>query len=114
MTTSTTLPPVAGGARDVEEWRSLVEVYFTAELVDGALAVMRCESLGDPLAYNPTSGASGLFQFIPSTWAWASPDAGFSGASPFEPDANIGSAAWLAQRSIDQGRDPWVQWSCKP
>jgi soluble lytic murein transglycosylase-like protein len=108
------LPPVEGGTRDVEEWRTLVEQYFGAELVDDALSVMRCESLGDPLAYNPTSGASGLFQFIPSTWAWASPAAGFGGASPFEPEANVGSASWLAQRSIDQGRDPWVQWSCKP
>jgi soluble lytic murein transglycosylase-like protein len=98
----------------VEEWRYLVEQYFAADLVDEALAVMRCESLGDPLAYNPASGASGLFQFIPSTWAWASDGAGFAGASPFDPGANVGSAAWLVQRSIDQGKDAWTHWTCKP
>ena len=113
-TPTTTAPPADGGPRDVEEWRSLVAEHFPAELVDEALSVMRCESLGDPLAYNSSSGASGLFQFIPGTWSWASPNAGFGGASPFEPDANIGTAAWLVQTSIDQGKDAWVHWSCKP
>jgi soluble lytic murein transglycosylase-like protein len=89
-------------------------MYFAAELVDDALEVMRCESRGDPLAYNSSSGASGLFQFIPSTWAWAAPDAGFAGASPFEAEANVGTTAWLVKRSIDQGKDPWTHWSCKP
>jgi soluble lytic murein transglycosylase-like protein len=98
----------------VEEWRSLVEQFFAAELVDGALTVMQCESRGDPLAYNPVSGASGLFQFIPSTWAWAASGAGVGGASPFEPNANTATAAWLVQRSIDQGKAPWAHWSCKP
>lgn len=103
-----------GGARDVEEWRSLVSQFFPESLVDEALSVISCESHGDPLAYNVYSGASGLFQFIPGTWAWASPNAGFSGASPFEPEANVGTAAWLVQRSIDQGNDAWSHWSCKP
>ena len=113
-TTTTTVPPVEGGQRDVEEWRTLVEQFFAADLVDGALTVMQCESRGDPLAYNPVSGASGLFQFIPSTWAWAAPGAGFPGASPFEPDANVGAAAWLVQQSIDQGKQPWTHWHCTP
>ena len=84
------------------------------DLIDEALLVIRCESRGDPLAYNQVSGASGLFQFIPSTWAWAAPNAGFPGASPFEPDANVGAAAWLTQRSINQGKNPWAHWSCRP
>lgn len=112
--TTTTVPPVDGGSRDVEEWRALTEQYFAAEHVEGALAVMRCESNGDPAAYNSASGASGLFQFIPSTWAWASPAAGFGGASPFDPAANIGTTAWVVQRSIDQGKAPWAHWTCKP
>ena len=112
--TTTTAPPVEGGPRDVEEWRSLVEQFFAADLVEGALTVMQCESRGDPLAYNPVSGASGLFQFIPSTWEWAAPNAGFPGASPFEPAANVGAAGWLVQRSIDQGKNPWSHWSCRP
>jgi hypothetical protein len=31
--------------------------------------VIQHESGGNPLAYNPASGAGGLFQFLPSTWA---------------------------------------------
>ncbi|MCP3998243.1 MAG: lytic transglycosylase domain-containing protein [bacterium] len=103
-----------GGPRDVEEWRSLVSQFFPAERVDEALRVMRCESLGDPLAYNSSSGASGLFQFIPGTWGWASPHAGYTGASPFDPEANVATAAWLVQTSIDQGKSAWIHWSCKP
>ena len=92
----------------------MVAQYFPEDLVDGALSVIACESHGDPLAYNPYSGASGLFQFILGTWDWASSNAGFGGASPFEPDANIASAAWLVQHSMDQGNDPWDHWACKP
>ncbi len=66
------------------------------ELVDDALAVLRCESNGDPDAYNPYSGASGLFQFLPSTWATVSVRAGFGGASVFDANANTGTAAWLS------------------
>src|SRR5919109_584487 len=33
-----------------------------------ALRVARCQSGYTPRAYNPSSGASGLFQFLPSTW----------------------------------------------
>lgn len=112
--TTTTEPPVPGGVRDVEEWRSLVEQYFAAEMVDGALTVIACESNGDPLAENPYSGASGLFQFIPTTWAWASAGAGFADASPFDPVANVAAAGWVVQRSLDRGNHPWDHWTCRP
>lgn len=36
--------------------------------LDWALRVAKCESGYNPRAYNPSSGASGLFQFLPSTW----------------------------------------------
>jgi uncharacterized protein YraI len=55
------------------------------------LAVARCESLLDPNAYNPISGASGLFQFLPGTWAstpWADDDI-------FDARANASAAAWM-------------------
>ena len=113
-TTTTTPPGVEGGPRDVEEWRPLAEQYFPAEVVDDALAVMKCESKGDPLAYNSRSGASGLYQFIPNTWNWASQSAGWAGASPFDPEANIAAAAWLVQWSTDRGNHPWSHWSCRP
>lgn len=98
----------------VERWRSLVASYFPANMVDDALAVIDCESRGDPDAYNPYSGASGLFQFLPGTWAVVSPKAGFGGTSVFEPEPNIGSAWWLVSYYSNQGRHPWTAWSCKP
>jgi peptidoglycan hydrolase CwlO-like protein len=125
--TTTTAPPApttttddgggGGGTWDfppaVERWRSLVAVYFPGSRVDEALAVIDCESLGDPDAYNPYSGASGLFQFLPATWASTAPKAGFSGASPFDPEANIGTAAWLANRYAELGQGYWSPWSCR-
>ena len=124
-TTTTTIPPPttttttsgSGGGWTfppaVEQWRSLVSQYFPAHRVEEALRIMQCESLGDPNAYNPYSGASGLFQFIPSTWATTAPKAGFPDASPFEPVANTASAAWLANRYEQLGLYYWLAWSCR-
>jgi septal ring factor EnvC (AmiA/AmiB activator) len=128
--TTTTTPPATpdtteagggggggGGEWDfppaVERWRSLVQAYFPSSRVDEALAVLQCESLGDADAYNPYSGASGLYQFLPSTWASSSPKAGFSGASAFDAEANIGTAAWLANRYQELGQGFWSPWSCR-
>jgi len=101
------------GPPAVEQWRPLVAQYFPASRVDEALQIIQCESLGDPDAYNPYSGASGLFQFLPSTWATTAPLAGFPGASVFDPEANIGSAAWLAGRYEELGLYFWQPWSCR-
>lgn len=97
----------------VEQWRSTVASYFPAGRVDEALRIIQCESLGDSDAYNPYSGASGLFQFLPSTWASTAPKAGFPDSSPFDPSANIGAAAWLAGRYQALGQGFWAPWSCR-
>lgn len=97
----------------VEQWRGLVSQHFPANRVDQALHIISCESNGDPNAYNPFSGASGLFQFIPSTWATTAPAAGYPGASPFDPEANVAAAAWLANRYQELGQYYWTPWSCK-
>jgi len=97
----------------VERWRDLAERYFPSNRVEEALAILQCESLGDPEAYNPFSGASGLFQFLPSTWASTAPQAGFPDAGPFEPEANIATAAWLANRYQELGQYYWQAWSCR-
>lgn len=116
--TTTTAPPaplIGGPFRpEVERWRGLVAAYFPAERVDEALAVLGCESNGDPNAYNPYSGASGLFQFLPATWATVSPSAGFSESSVFDPEANIGTAAWLSSYYESRGASPWSPWTCRP
>jgi soluble lytic murein transglycosylase-like protein len=98
----------------VEQWRSLVASYFTAAMVDPALSIIQCESLGDPNAYNPYSGASGLFQFLPGTWAVTSVKAGFGGTSVFDPEANVASAAWLTSYYRGLGLNPWTPWHCTP
>jgi len=115
----TTTTPTGGGESrtfgpSVERWRSLVARYFPAAMVDDALTVIDCESRGIPDAYNPYSGASGLFQFIPGTWAVASVKAGFGGASAFEPEPNVASAWWLVSYYLSRGKPPWAAWSCQP
>lgn len=97
----------------VERWRSLVEQFFPSNRVEEALRIIDCESNGDPEAVNPYSGAAGLFQFLPSTWATTSPKAGYEGASPFDPEANIATAAWLANRYLELGYSYWHAWNCK-
>lgn len=62
-----------------------------------------CESRYHPNSINTDSGASGLFQFMPSTWGgtpWAN-------QSPFDPVANAQAAAWLYNR-YGPGR-----WTCQ-
>lgn len=70
------------------------------------LRVAYCESRFNPGAYN-SSGASGLFQFMPSTWAANSVRAGFAGASVFDPVASANVAAWMFQRGQA------FQWVCR-
>jgi hypothetical protein len=100
----------------VEPWRSLVEQYFPTELVDEALAVMKCESGGDPDAVHADSDATGLFQFLAPTWAFASVGAGFPGGSRFDAEANVAAAAWLVDHSIrvDHPAGRWGHWVCQP
>jgi soluble lytic murein transglycosylase-like protein len=69
------------------------------------LRVAWCESKFDPGAYNRSSGASGVFQFIPHTWAWASAAVGQAQASPFDAAANVEAAAWLMKT---QGPRHWT------
>jgi hypothetical protein len=74
---------------------------------DQLLRVAYCESRYNPNAYNPTSGASGLFQFLPRTWSANSVRAGYGGASPFDAVANANTAAMM----FAAGQAG--QWSCK-
>lgn len=70
------------------------------------LRVAWCESRYNPSAFN-ASGASGLFQFMPRTWAANSVRAGHSGANVFDPVASANVAAYMF--SIGQAG----QWTCK-
>lgn len=71
---------------------------------DVALCVAERESNFDPLVVNRATGAAGVFQFIPSTWASLSGLAGRSGASVFDARANVAVAAWTVAH---YGWHPW-------
>jgi resuscitation-promoting factor RpfB len=74
---------------------------------DQLLRVAYCESRFNPGAYNASSGASGLFQFMPATWAANSVRAGFGGASVWDPVASANVAAYMFR--LGQSG----QWVCK-
>ena len=115
-TTTTTQPeekPKLELGPAVEAWRPLVTQHFAPDLVEDALIIMRCESLGDPNALNPYSGAAGLYQFMPGTWAVASVQAGVGDRSVFDGEANIIAASWLAEYYRSRGLDPWRPWVCR-
>ena len=95
---------VSGG---VEQWRGLVEQYFRPDDVPWAMAVMQCESGGDPDAKNPNSSASGIFQHLASLWPARSEAAGWAGADIFDPVANVAVAAWLVEQKGGRGH-----WTC--
>lgn len=85
---------------------ALVFTYFQPDDVGRALAVMYCESGGDPDAKNPYSTASGLFQHLASMWPERSEAAGWDGRSVFEPEANVAVAAWLVYEG-----GGWSHWN---
>jgi len=88
-------PPITAPGR--EAVTELIRKHFASlgsRTGEVALCVAETESDLDPLAVNPVTRASGLFQFIPSTWASLSQLADWGGASVFEARANAAVAAW--------------------
>lgn len=99
----------------VEQWRQTVSEAIAAyggpqSDVPRFLKIMRCESNGDPTAYNASSGASGLMQHLENYWPWRAKMAGFEGVSPFDPIANIYTSAWLIYEHRAGG---WQHWVCQ-
>jgi hypothetical protein len=86
----------------LRERRELLSSRTVTEAIDLACATYgwcstlwrkaRCETGGtfSPTAYNP-SGASGLFQFLPSTWATTP----YRSLSIWSPYANALAAGWM-------------------
>jgi peptidoglycan hydrolase CwlO-like protein len=94
-------PPGTQAVRDMIVW------YFSPmgqRNVDLALCVGYRESRYQADAVNASSGASGVFQFMPFLWPIVSKAAGWGGASVFDAKANVAVAAWTA---ANYGWSPW-------
>ncbi|GAC1652954.1 MAG: hypothetical protein NVS9B1_01310 [Candidatus Dormibacteraceae bacterium] len=92
--------PASGSIQDI------IRAAFQSQgqgAIDWALRVAACESGYNPNAYNASSGASGLFQFMPGTWR-GTPEAN---QNIFDAYANAAAAAYTYAH---QGGTPW---SCK-
>ena len=98
---------------NVERWRDDVVAAIAAyggpaSDVDLFLTIMHRESRGQPEATNPSSGAAGLMQHMPQYWDQRAISAGYAGASPYDPIANINVSAGLLYQAAGGG---WVHWS---
>jgi hypothetical protein len=92
----------------VEQWRELVKSIFPAAQVNKAMAVMKCESNGNPNADNPRSSALGLWQFLKDTW---NRTADRIGAPPYPAGAR--DPEWSTRGAYDLWkRFGWSPWSC--
>ena len=89
----------------VDQWRTLAGVWFPPDKVDDALAIIWCESQGNPDATNPVSSASGLWQFLRGWYAgrWSSEVGVFD---PFDPAEAMRAAVIVS----DNGTN-WGDWS---
>ncbi len=92
----------------VERWRSLIEAHFLPGDVEKGIAVIACESSGDPLAENKISSARGLWQHLGKYWELRSRQAGIEGASTWDPEASTIVAAWLVYSTGNS----WDHWTC--
>jgi len=106
-------PPVSTGysGRDYSksEIEALIRGYSKQYGVDENLTtrIAYCESGYNQYSKNKSSTASGVFQYLLSTWG--NTEAGKSGISPFDADANVrmavssiaahGTAPWLASKN---------------
>jgi hypothetical protein len=93
-----------------EQWRPLIAKYFChGYAVEEAMRVSACESNGIADVVNPLSGTTGLFQHQPEYWAERSAQAGWPGASIYDPEANVAVAAWLWKSA-----GGWSHFHCRP
>ena len=68
--------------------------------------VISRESGGNPRAVNPGSGAGGLFQFLPSTWAGLGYASAYPGGAQTAP-VSVQEAAF-AKLYAEAGTSPWA------
>ncbi len=79
--------------------------FSTAGMAAFESCVISRESGGNPHAVNPSSGAGGLFQFLPSTWASLGFAVGYPGGAQTAP-VGVQEAAF-AKLYAEAGTSPW-------
>lgn len=74
-----------------------------------ALRVAKCESGLNPLAKNPSSTATGIYQFLDSTWSSVNRlrKNGWMMADRLSTEKNVDNAMWLAKM------EGWHHWVCQ-
>lgn len=109
-TTSVPVPPAgetsAKPSGDCAGWEVTVAAYFPTDQVGTACSVMMCETggTGDPTVHNPRSTASGLWQFLDSTWE--------STTGTPAPAASYGANVQTAAAAKLWRQSGWAPWSC--
>ena len=96
VTPAPTEAPVDPGTGNGNGETDIVSIIYAAadkygQPREDMLRVAMCESNLDPNAVNPASGTSGLFQFMPSTFA-STP---YADQNIFDPYANANAAGWM-------------------
>lgn len=86
--------------RGVGELPPLISQSYTSQSNPRVACIIARESHGNPRAYN-RSGASGLGQFLPGTWA--STPQGRAGLSVWDPVANTAAINWML--SVGRARE---------
>jgi hypothetical protein len=104
---------------DADHWLGLLDEYWgDIGETENALTIVACESGGEPFVVGGRGDYYyGLFQHDITDWERRAAGAGFPGASPFNPEANIAAArwysdAWVAWKDGDESTR-WDAWSCK-
>jgi hypothetical protein len=87
-------------------WADEVALHFPPEQVAKACAVMGCETghTYDPTIHNPSSTASGLFQFLDGTWRKT------TGLAP--PAASYPAGQQIAAAAALWRSSGWAPWAC--
>ena len=113
--TSTTKPETPVDTVPTNGWlsemqvRALAAKYFAPEDVNRAIRVIWCESRFNPTSTNSETGGTGLFHHLPEFWSERAAAAGFTGAEPTDPEANVAAAAFAV---YEEGG--WSVFNCIP
>jgi resuscitation-promoting factor RpfC len=101
-------PPSSGSGADEQSPapQPQAPAASTAGMSAFESCVISAESGGNPAAVNPSSGAGGLFQFLPSTWAALGYAGQYPGGAQTAP-AGVQEAAF-AQLYAQDGTAPWA------